>query len=139
MPFNQALRLSSVLLAAAAFIGLALGANLPGWLLLLTGSSLIVTLLRTLGADRLRRALDRIRLSTTAWNVLTVMAFAGFWIDLAWISADLLAAGVHFLLILMVIKLFNLDQRRDYLHLYAISLLALPGSPRPPQALLSPQ
>lgn len=128
MPFNQALRLSSVLFAAAAFIGLALGTNLPEWLLLLTGSSLIATLLRTLSVDRLRRALDRIRLSATAWNVLTVIAFAGFWVDLLWVSADLLPAGVHFLLILMVIKLFNLDQRRDYLHLYAISLMAILGS-----------
>src|SRR3990167_8352528 len=128
MPCNQGLRLSSMLLAAAAFIGLALGANLPEWLLLLTGSSLIVTLLRTLGVNRLQQVLDRIRLSTTAWNVLTVMAFAGFWIDLAWISADLLAAGVHFLMILMVVKLFNLDQRRDYLHLYAVSLMAILGS-----------
>lgn len=128
MPFNQALRLSSVLLAAAAFIGLALGANLPEWLLLLTGGSLIVTLLRTLGVDRLRPVLDGIRLSTTAWNVLTMIAFAGFWVDLLWVSADLLPAGVHFLVILMVIKLFNLDQRRDYLHLYAISLMAILGS-----------
>jgi transglutaminase-like putative cysteine protease len=128
MSFNQALRLSSVLLAAAAFIGLALGRNLPEWLLLLTGGSLILTLLRALGADRLRLVLDRIRLSTMAWNVLTVIGFAGFWVDLLWVSADLLPAGVHFLLILMVIKLFNLDQRRDYLHLYAISLMAILGS-----------
>ncbi len=128
MPFNQALRLSSVLLAAAAFIGLALGTNLPEWLLLLTGVSLIVALLRALDVDRLRHVLPRIRLSTIAWNVLTVMAFAEFWVDLAWISADLLAAGVHFLMILMVVKLFNLDQRRDYLHLYAISLMAILGS-----------
>ncbi|THJ22327.1 MAG: DUF3488 domain-containing protein [Nitrospira sp. CG24D] len=128
MPFNQALCLSSVLLAAAAFIGLALGTSLPEWLLLLTGTSLIVTLLRALAVDRLRHLLDRIRLSITAWNILTVMAFVGFWVDLLWVSADLLPAGVHFLLILMVIKLFNLDQRRDYLHLYAISLMAILGS-----------
>lgn len=128
MPCNQALRVTSVLLAAAAFIGLALGANLPEWLLLLTGGSLIITLLRSLRLDRLHRVLDQLRLSSTAWNILTVVAFAGFWADLLWISADLLPAGVHFLLILMVIKLFNLDQRRDYLHLYAISLMAILGS-----------
>lgn len=128
MPFNQALRLSSVLLAAAAFIGLGLGTDLPEWLQLLTGCSLIITLLRALGIDRLLLVLDHIRLSTMAWNVLTVIAFAGFWADLLWVSADLLPAGVHFLLILMVIKLFNLDQRRDYLHLYAISLMAILGS-----------
>lgn len=128
MPFNQALRLSSVLLAAAAFIGLGLGANLPEWLLLLTGSSLILTLLRTLDIAPLHQVLDRMRLSTLVWNILTVIAFVGFWVDLLWISADLLPAGVHFLLILMVIKLFNLDHRRDYLHLYAISLMAILGS-----------
>ncbi len=128
MPFNQALRLSSVLLAAAAFIGLGLGANLPEWLLLLTGISLILTLLRTLGINRFERVFDRMRLSAMVWNILTVIAFAGFWADLLWISSELLPAGVHFLLILMVIKLFNLDQRRDYLHLYAISLMAILGS-----------
>ena len=63
-----------------------------------------------------------------SWNILVVVAFVGFWADLLWISGDLLPAGVHFLLLLMVIKLFNLDQRRDYLHLYAISLMAILGS-----------
>lgn len=128
MPFNQALRVSSVLLAAAAFIGLALGANLPEWLVLLTGFSLILTLLRALGTAPLHRVFDQLRLSAAAWNILTVIAFGGFLADLLWISADLLPAGVHFILILMVIKLFNLNQRRDYLHLYVISLMAILGS-----------
>lgn len=128
MPFNQALRLASILLASAAFIGLALGAALPEWLVLLTGGALILTLVRALSLNSIERVFTRASLSQTAWNILVIVAFVGFWADLLWISGDLLPAGVHFLLLLMVIKLFNLDQRRDYLHLYAISLMAILGS-----------
>ncbi|MFO0705356.1 MAG: DUF3488 and transglutaminase-like domain-containing protein [Nitrospira sp.] len=128
MPFNQALRLASILLASAAFIGLALGATLPEWLVLLTGGALVLTLLRALHLEKIEPLLTRARLSQTAWNILVVVAFVGFWADLLWISGDLLPAGVHFLLLLLVIKLSNLDQRRDYLHLYAISLMAILGS-----------
>ncbi|MGQ0693956.1 MAG: transglutaminase TgpA family protein [Nitrospiraceae bacterium] len=128
MPFDQALRLTSVLLASAAFIGLVLGASLPEWLVLLTGSALILTLLRNPKTARLEHIVDRITLSTTAWNMLVIIAFIGFWMDLLWISSELLPAGVHFLLVLMVIKLFNLHSRRDYLHLYAISLMAILAS-----------
>lgn len=128
MPFDQALRLTSILLASAAFIGLGLGANLPDGLLLLTGATLILTLLRTVGIQPARPFAKQFTLSTKSWNVLILAAFAGFWIDLLWISGELLPAGVHFLLLLMVIKLFNLESRRDYLHLYAISLMAILAS-----------
>ena len=128
MQFDQALRLTSILLASAAFIGLALGASIPEWLVLLTGSALILTLLRNPKTLPLEHIVDRITLSTTAWNILVVIAFIGFWTDLLWISFELLPAGVHFLLVLMVIKLFNLHSRRDYLHLYAISLMAILAS-----------
>lgn len=128
MSFDQALRLTSILLASASFIGLALGASLPEWLVLLTGSALIVVLLRTLGMTSIDRLSTAIPLSTTTWNILLVIGFLGFWVDMLWISGELLPAGIHFLLILMVIKLFNLQLRRDYLHLYAISLMAILAS-----------
>ncbi len=128
MPFDQALWLTSILLASAAFIGLSLGASLPEGLLLLTGSTLIFTLLRTLGIYPVELVVNHLTLSTRTWNVLVITAFAGFWVDLLWISGELLPAGVHFLLLLMVIKLFNLESRRDYLHLYAISLMAILAS-----------
>ena len=128
MSFDKALRLTSILLASAAFIGLSLGASLPEGLLLLTGLTLILTLLRTLGLHSVGQFVNQITLSTTAWNALIIVAFAGFWIDLLWISGELLPSGVHFLLLLMVIKLFNLESRRDYLHLYAISLMAILAS-----------
>ncbi len=128
MSFDQALRLTSVLLASASFIGLALGASLPEWLVLLTGSVLILVLLRALGLPALDRLASVATLSTTTWNILLIIGFLGFWADMLWISGELLPAGVHFLLILMVIKLFNLHLRRDYLHLYAISLMAILAS-----------
>lgn len=125
MTFDKALRLTSILLASAAFIGLSLGAHLPDGLLLVTGTALILVLLRTLGIQFDERFIQRMTLSAATWNVLVFLAFGGFWIDLLWISGELLPAGVHFLLLLMVIKLFNLESRRDYLHLYAISFMAI--------------
>ena len=128
MAFDQALRLTSILLASASFIGLALGAGLPNWLTIVTGLALIVALLRTLGIGSIEQLVKYVPLSPTTWNILGIFGFFGFWADMMWISGDLLHAGVHFLLILMVIKLFNLQLRRDYLHLYAISLMALLAS-----------
>lgn len=128
MSCDQALRLTSILLASASFIGLALGASLPEWLVLFTGSVLILVLLRALGLRALDRFSDVVTLSTITWNILLIIGFLGFWADMLWISGELLPAGVHFLLILMVIKLFNLHLRRDYLHLYAISLMAILAS-----------
>ncbi|ALA56697.1 transglutaminase TgpA family protein [Nitrospira moscoviensis] len=128
MSFDHALRLTSILLASASFIGLALGASLPEWLVLLTGSVLILVLVRALRVQAMERLANLIVLSTTTWNILLILGFAGFWMDALWISAEFLPAGIHFLLVLMVIKLCNLQTRRDYLHLYAISLMAIVAS-----------
>jgi len=125
MPIDQTLRLLSVLLASVSFVGLVLGADLPGWLVVLTGSALIMAILRTSGLPAAHRMVPWPRLSTTTWNIFVLLAFLVFWIDSLWLSRDLLHAGIHFLLVLMVIKLGNLQIRRDYLHLYAISLVAV--------------
>jgi transglutaminase-like putative cysteine protease len=112
-------------LASASFAGLVLGASLPGWLIFLTASALIVALLRTGNVTAITSVVRPVLLSATTWNVLVLSSFLGFWIDSLWISGDLLTSGIHFLLVLMVIKLFNLQHRRDYVHLYAISLVAI--------------
>ncbi|MBM4126113.1 MAG: DUF3488 domain-containing protein [Nitrospira sp.] len=125
MPCDQALRLTSIGLASVSFIGLVLGASLPGWLMFLTASALMVTLLRTGPVNAITSVVRPVPLSATTWNILVLSGFLGFWIDSLWISGDLLASGIHFLLVLMVIKLFNLQHRRDYVHLYAISLVAI--------------
>ncbi|HEX5646444.1 MAG TPA: DUF3488 and transglutaminase-like domain-containing protein [Nitrospira sp.] len=125
MPCDQALRLTSIGLASVSFIGLVLGASLPGWLIFLTASALMVALLRTGTVNAIASVIRPVPLSATTWNILVLSGFLGFWIDSLWISGDLLTSGIHFLLVLMVIKLFNLQHRRDYVHLYAISLVAI--------------
>ncbi len=125
MPCDQALRLTSIVLASVSFVGLVLGSSLPGWLIFLTGSALILALLRTGNVTAIASVVRPVTLSDTAWNIIVLSGFLGFWIDSLWISGDLLTSGIHFLLVLMVIKLFNLQHRRDYVHLYAISLVAI--------------
>jgi transglutaminase-like putative cysteine protease len=125
MSLDQAHRIVSILLASTSFVGLMLSARLPEWLTLLTGSALILVFLRAVEFKAIGLVAAKISLSTTSWNILVVMGFFGFWIDSLWISRELLPAGIHFLLVLLVIKLFNLQLRRDYLHLYAISLVAI--------------
>ncbi len=127
MKLDQAFRLSSILLAAAAFCGLAMATGLSVWILALGGIALVARLFQ-IGWRRAEGGGSFINLSPATWNVLLVLAFAGFWVDLLWISQDLLPAGVHFLIALLVNKLFNLHQRRDFLHLYAISLMAILAS-----------
>ncbi len=127
MKLDQAFRLSSILLATAAFCGLTLATGLSVWILALGGIALVARLFQ-LGWCREEWGNSFINLSPAAWNTLLVLSFAGFWIDLLWISQDLLPAGVHFLIALLVNKLFNLHQRRDFLHLYAISLMAIVAS-----------
>jgi protein-glutamine gamma-glutamyltransferase len=125
MPCDQALRLTSIVLASASFVGLVLGASLPGWLIFLTASALLVALSRTGNVTAITSVVRLVTLSPTTWNVLVLSGFLGFWIDSLWISGDLLTSGIHFLLVLMIIKLFNLQHRRDYVHLFAISLVAV--------------
>jgi transglutaminase-like putative cysteine protease len=125
MPLDQAHRIVSVLLAGTSFVGLVLSAHLPEWLTLLTGLALLFVFLRAVEFQGIDRIAAKLALSTASWNILVVTGFLGFWIDSLWISSELLPAGIHFLLVLLVIKLFNLQLRRDYLHLYAISLVAI--------------
>ncbi len=128
MPFDQALRFASIWLASTSFIGLALGAGLPEWLAALTGAALIVAFLRNRGHKSVERLARFSPISPAGWNLLVIVGFLGFWVDMLWVSGELLPAGIHFLMILMIIKLFNLKLRRDYLHLYAISLVAILAS-----------
>ena len=128
MPLARAFSLSSILLAAAAFAGLALAADLSVWMLSLGWSAIGLCLAQTLIAPDRAPWLFQLRLSPVTWNILLVLAFVAFWIDLLWISQELLPAGIHFLIVLMVNKLFNLHQRRDFLHLYAVTLMAILAS-----------
>ncbi len=125
---EQAFHVSSILLAAAGFSGLVLTGEMPIGLVFLGSVALLLSLVHAGGIGRAAWS-DPARflfmLSRRAWNGLAVAAFLAFLADLFWLSRDLLPAGIHFLILLMVNKLFTLQQRKDFLHLYAISLLEL--------------
>ena len=128
MPFDQAFALSSVLLATSAFSGLVLAQSVPFWLALPTAIILLVSLLHAGGVLFVQRTMAKVTISPTLWNVLLIGAFLMFLVDLTVVSQNLLPAGIHFLVMLLVIKLLTLQQRRDYRHLYAISLMAILAS-----------
>ena len=128
MSLDRAFYLSSILLAGAAFGSLALTADVPIWLLALGSSAYVLCLAQIVAGTQQQPWLAAVRLSPVTWNIILLTAFAAFWIDLLWISQELLSAGIRFLIVLMVNKLFNLQQRRDFLHLYAISLMAVLAS-----------
>jgi len=128
MPLDQAFRLSSILLAAAGFASLTLAIALPPWLLVVAGGAFTMALLRVRHPAAISDTMHHFRLSALTWNIFLLLAFAGFWIDLLLVSQEVLPAGIHFLVLLLVNKLSNLDLRRDFLHLYAISLIALLAS-----------
>src|SRR5512141_2327955 len=128
MLFDRAFTISSVLLAATAFSGLVLVQSVPLWLAFPTVIILIISLLRAEGKGIIRRAMARVTVSATLWNVLLICAFLILLIDLTLVSQDLLPAGIHFLVVLLDIKLLTLQQRHDYRHLYAISLMAILAS-----------
>src|SRR5213594_1977453 len=128
MNLERAFELTSILLAASGFAGLTLTTDLPLLLAILGFVTLTVRLAQScgVGSNRLRNQL--LQLSPTLWNSLMVIAFVAFVVDLLWVSQDLLPAGIHFLIILMVNKLFNLKERKDFLQLYAISFVAVLAS-----------
>ena len=123
MAFDQALRGSAVFLAGTGFIGLLLARSIPGWLAAVTLAVLIYAVLQLLGWPAGRGI--TLPPSPMLWNALLIGAFLLFLLDLTAISKDLLRAGIHFLAILLNVKLVTLQDRRDYRHVFAISLMAV--------------
>ncbi|MCP9448899.1 MAG: DUF3488 and transglutaminase-like domain-containing protein [Nitrospira sp.] len=124
MSLDQAFRLTSILLAGVSFIALFLESHLPGWLTFLTGAALILALVRVMESDSDSSPEARTGHPTAVWNILVILGFFGFLVD-SLMSGELLPAGIRFLLVLMVIKLFNLRCFRDYLHLHVISVVVM--------------
>ena len=128
MPFEQAFGLSAVLLAATAFTGLLFSRTIPGWLAVVTVAVMLFTLMRTLGWRVRTQIAQGLAVSPALLNGLLISAFLLFLFDVMVFSRELLSAGVHFLVILLGIKLFTLRERRDYRQLYAICLMAILAS-----------
>jgi hypothetical protein len=128
MRFDRAFQVSSVLLAATAFVGLVLAHGVPLWLTLLTAATFVVALHREWKETGEPNPSDQPIPLPKLWNLLLIGAFGLFLLDLFLLSGDLLSAGVHFLVVLLAIKLCTLRQAKDYRHLSAISLMAILAS-----------
>src|SRR6266542_1463829 len=123
MNLERAFRLSSILLTAVGFVALIISGELPAGLIVFGTAALAVSVLGVIAPGAW---VSRIcRLSPAAWNVLLVAALLAFVVDVLLISRDVLPAAVHLLVLLMINKLLNLHQKKDFLHLYAISLLGV--------------
>ena len=125
MSLERAFPVSSILLAAIGFLGLVLTGEIPEGLVLIGLASLVVGAAQAMeqAGERLTRQIAS--LSRVTWNVFLLAVFIFFGADLLLISRDILPAAVHFLILLMSIKLFHLRQRKDFLQLYVISFLEL--------------
>lgn len=128
MPFEHAFKLSSLLLAATAFSGVILGHGIPAWLALMTGLALTLALLDAAGIAVVPRSSRHAVTPARVRSLALLSAFAFFLIDLIAVSRELLTAGIHFLVVLLIIKLTSLEERRDFRQLYAISLMAILAS-----------
>lgn len=128
MPFEQAFKFSAVLLSAVAFAGLFLARGIPAWLAVVTTALTLLTLMQTTGWPVRLRIKPSLSASSALWNGLLISAFLLFLVDISVLSQELLPAGVHFLVILLGIKLVTLHERRDYRQLYAICLMAILAS-----------
>ncbi len=122
---EAALRVSSLILAATGLLSLALTGEMPVGLLLVGVIALLVSAARLVQSSDASSGRDILDWPREIWNSLLLVAFAGFVVDLLWITQDLLPAGIHFLILLMAVKLFTLRERKDFVHLYAMSLLAV--------------
>jgi protein-glutamine gamma-glutamyltransferase len=128
VPFEQAFRLSAVLLAAIALAGLFFARIVPAWLAVVAMTIMLFTLVQIVGWPAGMKITPRLPASPILWNGLLISAFLLFLLDVTTLSRELLPAGVHFLVMLLGIKLVTLHDRRDYRQLYAICLMAILAS-----------
>jgi len=128
MPFEQAFKLSSLLLAATAFSGVILAHGISPSLALMAGLALTLAIIDAAGIPLIPRSFRQALIPTYLRTLALLSAFAFFLLDLILISRELLPAGIHFLVILLIIKLTSLEDRRDFRQLYAISLMAILAS-----------
>ena len=128
MPFERAFGLSAVVLATAAFTGLVFARSIPSWLAVVITMITLFVFLRVMGWHIRTKLTEGLSSSPTFLNGLLIGAFLLFLFDLTLYSRELLPAGVHFLVILLGIKLLTLHERRDYRQLFAICLMAILAS-----------
>ena len=128
MGFERTFRLASISLVAIGFLGLVGTGELPAVLVAL-GLITVAVSAASMAPWAKGTVLEKLgQFPPRVWDILLTAAFLAFLVDWALVSRDFLASAVHFLMALMVTKLLTLRHRKDFLHLYAISLLELLAS-----------
>ena len=118
MTLDRAFQIASRLLASAGLSALILSDEL-GFPFGFAGSlALILSMIMAVRGSRLNFG----RLTWTFLNLTTIVFFI---LDLLFVSQDLLIASTHFIVFLMINKLFNLRTPQDHFQLYLISFLQL--------------
>jgi hypothetical protein len=113
-----AFRIGSYLLALSGFFSIILTGNLPPLIVIPGLMAFGINLVQLLtGGNAL--------FSKRTWYGMTLVVFILFVVDTLWISRSILHSTTHFLIFLMINKLFNLSTAKDYLQLYLISFLQL--------------
>jgi len=128
MKLEATFRLTSVLLATIGFLGLIATGELSPTLVIV--GLLALALSVASGAAWAKgTVLEKFgQFSPRVWNIFLIGTCLALLVAWALLSMDILTSAVHFLLALMVTKLFTLRGRKDYLHLYAISFLEILAS-----------
>ena len=128
MKLEATFRLTSVLLATIGFLGLIATGELPPTLVIV-GLLALALSIASGAAWAKGTVLEKLgQFSRRIWNIFLIGACLALLVAWALLSMDILTSAVHFLLVLMVTKLFTLRGRKDYLHLYAISFLEVLAS-----------
>ena len=123
--FERTFRLISVLLAGIGFVGLIATGDLPPGMAAL-GLFALALSAASMAAWAKGTVLEKLsQLPRGMWDIFLTIAFIALVVDLIFVSLDVLASAVNFLIVLMFTKLFTLRSRKDFLHLYAISLMEL--------------
>jgi hypothetical protein len=117
MKFSTVHKVSSYLMAACAFLALALSQELPPVSAFLGAAGIVASWFWESPRVRIERW-------TVWWNVLAVAAFV-FTVIQAFSTGEPVIAGSSFLVFLLVAKLFNRRSSRDYQWVYALSFLML--------------
>jgi hypothetical protein len=128
MKLEATFRLTSVLLATIGFLGLiATGELYPS--LVIVGLLALALSVASGAAWAKGTVLEKVgQFSRRIWNIFLIGACLALLVAWALLSLDILTLAIHFLMVLMVTKLFTLRGRKDYLHLYAISFLEVLAS-----------
>ncbi len=117
MRFRQAHKSTTYGVAVSSFCAVAFSGLLPIVLILLGAIAIAVSW---------RWEPPRVRYQKweLAWTIVAALVFI-FQVLSVLVGAEVIIAGSNFLLFLLIVKLFNRKESKDYLHIYVLSFLML--------------